>query len=40
MVKIKPEFLLKNGRREFVILTARDAERAEASDSVMRAAEP
>jgi PHD/YefM family antitoxin component YafN of YafNO toxin-antitoxin module len=27
MVKIKPEFLVKNGKREFVILTARDFDR-------------
>ena len=27
MVKLKPEFLVKNGKREFVILTARDFDR-------------
>jgi len=27
MVKIKPEFLVKNGRRQFVILTAKDFDR-------------
>ena len=27
MVKLKPEFLVKNGKRAFVILTARDFDR-------------